>query len=64
MEQVGDNRVTALYIKGEAGTSVLRKGSSHAETLDLLTDNLAVVDNPRHKGSGNGEAVLGNAVSG
>ena len=53
MEQVGENKVTALYIKGEAGTSVLPNGSSHSETLDLLTDNLAVVDNPSHKGSGN-----------
>lgn len=53
MEQVGDNKVTALYIKGEGGTNVLPKGSPHAEILDLLTDNLAVVDNPSNKGSGN-----------
>ena len=53
MEQVGDNKVTALYIKGERGTSVLARGSAHAETLDLLTENLAVVDNPSSKGSGN-----------
>ena len=53
LEQVGDNKVTALYIKGEQGTSVLAKGSPHAETLDLLTDNLAVVDSPSSKGSGN-----------
>ena len=53
MEQVGDNKVTALYIKGEGGTNVIPKGSSHAETLDLLTENLAVVDSPSNKGSGN-----------
>ena len=53
MEQVGDNKVTALYIKGEGGTNVIPKGSSHAETLDLLTENLAVVDSPSSKGSGN-----------
>lgn len=53
MEQVGENKVTALYIKGEQGTGVLAKGSAHAETLDLLTDNLAVVDTPSNKGSGN-----------
>lgn len=53
MEQVGENKVTALYIKGEQGTSVLAKGSPHSETLDLLTDNLAVVDTPSSKGSGN-----------
>jgi len=53
LEQVGDNKVTALYIKGEQGTSVLAKGSPHAQTLDLLTENLAVVDSPSSKGSGN-----------
>ena len=53
LEQVGENKVTALYIKGEQGTSVLAKGSPHAETLDLLTENLAVVDSPSSKGSGN-----------
>lgn len=53
MEQVGENRVTALYIKGENGTSVLASGSPHSEVLDLLTENLAVVDNPSSKGSGN-----------
>jgi iron complex transport system substrate-binding protein len=53
MEQVGDNKITALYIKGAGGTNVLPKGSSHAETLDLLTENLAVVDSPSSKGSGN-----------
>ena len=53
MEQVGENKVTALYIRGEGGTNVLAKGSSHAETLDILTENLAVVDSPSSKGSGN-----------
>ena len=53
LEQVGENKVTALYIKGEQGTSVLAKGSPHAEALDLLTENLAVVDSPSSKGSGN-----------
>ena len=53
MEQVGENKVTALYIKGEGGTNVLPRGSSHAETLDLLTENLAVVDSSSSKGSGN-----------
>lgn len=53
MEQVGDNKVSALYILGEEGTNVLAKDSYHAELLDLLTDNLAVVDNPLSKGTGN-----------
>ena len=53
MEQVGDNKVTALYIKGEQGLNVLAHGATHAEVLDLLTENVAVVDNPSSKGSGN-----------
>ena len=53
MEQVGENKVTALYIKGEQGLNVLAQGAAHAEVLDLLTENMAVVDNPSSKGSGN-----------
>ena len=53
MEQVGDQKVTALYIKGEQGLNVLANGATHAEVLDLLTENVAVVDNPSSKGSGN-----------
>ena len=53
MEQVGENKVTALYIKGEQGRNVLARGAVHAEILDLLTENLAVVDSPTSKGSGN-----------
>ena len=53
MEQVGDNKVNALYILGEDGLNVLANGSYHSELIDLLTNNLAVVDNPAGKGSGN-----------
>ena len=53
MEQVGDDKVTALYIKGEQGLNVLAHGTTHAEVLDFLTENLAVVANPSGKGSGN-----------
>lgn len=53
MEQVGANRVKALYILGEEGLNVLAKDSYHVELIDMLTDNLAVVDNPVGKGSGN-----------
>ena len=53
MDQVGDNKVNALYILGEEGLNVLANGSYHAELIDLLTNNLAVVDNPAGKGSGN-----------
>ena len=53
MEQVGDNKVKALYVLGEDGLNVIAATSYHAELMDLLTDNLAVVDNPISKGSGN-----------
>lgn len=53
MEQVGENKVDALYVLGEKGLNVLAKNSYHSELLDLLTNNVAVVDNPISKGSGN-----------
>lgn len=53
MEQVGDKKVKALYVLGEDGLNVIAATSYHAELIDLLTDNLAVVDNPMSKGSGN-----------
>lgn len=53
MEQVGDNRVNCLYVLGQDGLNVIAASSYHAELLDLLTNNLAVVDNPLSKGSGN-----------
>ena len=53
MEQVGDNKVNALYVLGEQGLNVLAKDSYHAELIDMLTNNLAVVENPVGKGTGN-----------
>ena len=53
MEQVGDNKVDTLYVLGEQGLNVLAKDSFHSELIDLLTNNIAVVDNPSSKGSGN-----------
>ena len=53
MEEVGDNKVNALYVLGEEGLNVLAKTSYHAELLDMLTNNLAVVENPLGKGTGN-----------
>lgn len=53
MEQVGENKVDALYILGQEGLNVLARGSYHAEVMDLLTNNLAVVDSPTSKGTGN-----------
>ena len=53
MDEVGDNKVNALYVRGEHGMNVLAKGSYHAELIDMLTNNLAVVENPAGKGTGN-----------
>ena len=41
-----------LYITGE-GHNVIAQGSYHAEIIDLMADNLAVVDEPSSKGTGN-----------
>jgi iron complex transport system substrate-binding protein len=53
MAKVGANKKTALYCLGKQGTNVLAKGSFHAEVLDWLAGNAAVVDNPSSRGSGN-----------
>lgn len=53
MAQVGENKVKALYILGEEGHNVIARDSYHSQVLDMLTDNLAVVENPSAKGLGN-----------
>ena len=42
-----------LYITGSRGLNVIAQGSYHAEIIDLLSDNQAVVDAPSSKGTGN-----------
>ena len=46
-------KANILYITGEAGLNVIARGSYHAEAIDLLANNLAVVDEPSSKGTGN-----------
>lgn len=46
-------KVDLLYITGDKGLNVIARGSYHAEIIDLLSNNLAVVDNPSSKGTGN-----------
>lgn len=48
-----EDKVKLLYCLGDTGTNVIAKGSFHAEVLDLLANNAAVVDDPSSKGSGN-----------
>lgn len=42
-----------LYITGEKGLNVIARGSYHAEIIDFFTNNLAAVDEPSAKGTGN-----------
>ncbi len=53
MKKVGDNKVKGLFVVGETGTNVLAYSSYQAETFDMLADNLAVVESPISKGTGN-----------
>ena len=46
-------KANVLYVTGDMGQNVIAAGSYHAEILNLLTNNLAVVDEPSSKGTGN-----------
>lgn len=46
-------KANLLYITGDEGLNVIAKGSYHAEAIDLLANNLAVVEEPSSKGTGN-----------
>lgn len=46
-------RKTALYCLGDKGTNVMASGSFHADTINFMTENLAVVEEVVSKGSGN-----------
>jgi iron complex transport system substrate-binding protein len=51
--QAGNNKKQVLYCLGGSGLNVLAKGTFHAEALDKMADNRAVVDNPASGGGGN-----------
>ncbi|MDR3310237.1 MAG: ABC transporter substrate-binding protein [Oscillospiraceae bacterium] len=53
LAQVGDNKVKTLYLLGDLGTNVLGNGSFHAEVIDKLTDNVAVLEKVAGSGAGN-----------
>ncbi len=52
LETVGDDLAQLVYCLGEDGTNVLGAGSYHTEILDMVADNLAVLENPSSKGTG------------
>ena len=49
----GVEKKNLLYITGDEGLNVIARGSYHAEVIDLLSNNLAVVESPSSKGTGN-----------
>ena len=46
-------RKTLLYCLGDKGVNVIAKGSFHAETINLMGDNLAVLEDVVSSGAGN-----------
>jgi iron complex transport system substrate-binding protein len=46
-------KANLLYCLGDQGLNVIAQGSYHAEVIDLLSNNLAVVDAPSSRGTGN-----------
>jgi iron complex transport system substrate-binding protein len=54
LSKVGEvGKVRLLYCSGDTGINVIAQGSYHAEVIDLLANNLAIVNNPSGKGTGN-----------
>lgn len=54
VSEVDENgKANLLHCLGDAGISVIARDSYHAEVIDLLANNLAVVENPSSKGTGN-----------
>lgn len=46
-------KVNMLYVAGEEGLSVIARDSYHSEVIDMMANNLAVVDAPSSRGTGN-----------
>jgi iron complex transport system substrate-binding protein len=53
IEKAEASKKTTLFCVGSNGTNVLAKGSFHSEIFDLLAENLAVVNNPSARATGN-----------
>lgn len=54
MDEVGEGgKVRLLYLLGDKGLNVIAEGSYHAEAINMLSNNIAVVDDPSSKGTGN-----------
>ena len=53
MDAVGDNRKRLIYIVGDEGKNIIAAGSYHGQVFDYVGENIALVDEPSSKGSGN-----------
>ncbi|MDR3145707.1 MAG: ABC transporter substrate-binding protein [Treponema sp.] len=49
----GNRKKQVIYCTGKTGLNVIAAGSFHAEVLDFMSENRAVVDSPSSRGSGN-----------
>ena len=47
------DKTRLLFITGETYTGVIARDSYHSTIIDMLSDNLAVLENPSSKGTGN-----------
>lgn len=51
--QMGADKVSLVYCLGDNGLNVIAEGSFHAEIINLLSNNVAVLEDATSKGSGN-----------
>jgi len=47
------HKANILYITGSEGLNVIAKDSYHSEIIDLMSNNLAVLEDPSSRGTGN-----------
>jgi iron complex transport system substrate-binding protein len=52
-DQLAGQKTKLVYCLGDNGLNVIAQGSFHAEIINLLSNNVAVVNDPTSKGSGN-----------
>lgn len=48
-----EGKVKGIYVLGQKGVNVLARGSFQAGSVDKIIDNIAVVENPTSRGTGN-----------
>ena len=53
LAEVGEGKAELLYIAGDEGLNVIANGAYHSEVIDMFSNNIAIVENPSSKGTGN-----------